>query len=313
MTAEDDMSPQGRARRELRGALEGGDALAALGASLRWTGAVLAEVRDDDSAVALEAFFRLYDALEHAPVLATEAPGLVAAARPGQRPAEQLEQRLADLDALRARVRDDRAVLERLAAAEDELRQRLSEHGELRERVEELRRLERLVDTLDALSEQQQVVDERLKVLRSRDTSAEQRLTADCDAFVRLGEEQLDALGPQTREAVRRADETGRRLAAEEQQLARTTSELNELRGRLAAVRAELGERVPQLERYARADRELAQALSEWNRADGEGAGGTHGDRLVKRGTALERAHREAADLERRLADVDRVLREALE
>jgi DNA repair exonuclease SbcCD ATPase subunit len=313
MAAAEDMSPGGCARQELCDALAEGDALAVLGASLRWAAVALAEIRDDDGVAALEGLFSLYDALEEAPALAAEAPRLVTAARPGQRPAEQLEKRLAELSALHGQVRDDRTALERLATAEDDLRERLAEHVELRERIEELRRLERLVDTLDELSGQQQVVSERLEVLRSRDISVERTLVADCGALVRLSEDQLDALGPQAREALRQAEESGKRLAAEERRLARVTSELDELRQRLEAVRAELGERIPQLERYARADRELAEALSEWDRGDGGDTGDGHGDRLAKGGSALERARREAADVERRLAEIDRVLREALD
>lgn len=313
MADADDRSPGGGARRELRDALAGEDAVAALGASLRWAAVTLAEVRDDDSVAALEALFGLYDALEEAPALAAEAPRLVAAARPGQRPAEQLEKRLAELGALNGQVRDDRTALERLAAAEDDLRERLADHVELRERIGELRRLERLVDTLDALSGQQQVVGERLEVLRSRDISAERTLLADCGTLVRLSEDQLDALGPQTSEALLQAGESGKRLAAEERRLARVTSELDELRLRVEAVRAELGERIPQLERYARADRELAEALSGWDRADGGDTGDGRGGRATKDRTALERARREAADVERRLAEIDRVLREGLD
>ncbi|WP_217129066.1 hypothetical protein [Streptomyces sp. AC558_RSS880] len=313
MTAADDTSSQGRARQVLRDALAGGDALAALGASLRWAAEVLAERRDDDGVAALEGVFDLYDALEEVPALAAEAPLLVAAARPGERPAEQLDKRLAELTALHERLRADRTALERLADAEDELRRRLADHAELRDRIAELRRLERLVDTLDALSGQHQVVDERLKALRSRDTSAERTLTADCGALVRLSEDQLDALAPRTREALRQAEESGERLAVEERELARITSELDERSRRLEAVRAALGERIPQLERYARADRELAEALSAWGHADGDGSGGAHGDRLVKTGTALERARLAAADVERRLGEIDRVLREALD
>ncbi|MFH9038367.1 hypothetical protein ACH4FA_03200 [Streptomyces sp. NPDC017966] len=313
MTAADDTSSQGRARQVLRDALAGGDALAALGASLRWAAEVLAERRDDDGVAALEGVFDLYDALEEVPALAAEAPLLVAAARPGERPAEQLDKRLAELTALHERLRADRTALERLADAEDELRRRLADHAELRDRIAELRRLERLVDTLDALSGQHQVVDERLKALRSRDTSAERTLTADCGALVRLSEDQLDALAPRTREALRQAEESGERLAVEERELARVTSELDERSRRLEAVRAALGERIPQLERYARADRELAEALSAWGHADGDGSGGAHGDRLVKTGTALERARLAAADVERRLGEIDRVLREALD
>ncbi|MET7848395.1 hypothetical protein ABZT48_09130 [Streptomyces avermitilis] len=289
------------------------DNMSALGASLRCAAEALAEIRDDDGVAALEGLFGLFDALEEVPALAAEVPRLVAAARPGQRLAEQLDKQLAELAALHGQVRDDRTALERLAAAEDELRQRLAEHGVLRERIEELRRLERLVDTLDALDGQQQVVDERLEVLRSRDTSAEQTLAADCEALVRLSEDQLDALALQTREAVRLAEESDELLTAKKRELAQVTAELAESHQNLEAVRAELGERIPEWERYARANRELAEALSAWEAVEGDDTGDGLGDRLAKGSTALERARRVAADVEQRLAEIDRVLREALE
>ncbi len=288
-------------------------ALSALGASLRCAAEALAEIRDDDGVAALEGLFGLFDALEEVPALAAEVPRLVAAARPGQRLAEQLDKQLAELAALHGQVRDDRTVLKRLADTEEELRQRLTEHAELRERIEELRRLERLVDALDALDGQRQVVDERLEVLRSRDTSAEQDLAAGCGALVRLSEDQLDALGPQTREAVRLAEESDERLTAKKRELARVTAELAESHQNLEAVRAELGERIPEWERYARANRELAEALSAWEGVEGDDTGDGLGDRLAKGRTALERARRVATDVERRLAEIDRVLREALE
>jgi hypothetical protein len=284
-------------------------ALSALGVSLRKAAAALAQAPDDDGVAALGWLYDLFDALEEVPALAAEAPRLVAVARPGQRPAEQLDRLLAELTTLHARLRDDRAALKRLAAAEDDLREGLEDHAELRERIAELRRLERLVDALDALSGQQRVVDERLQVLRDRDGSAERTLTADCDTLVRLTEEQLDALGSRTREVLHLADERGRQLAAQERELARVTSDLDELGRRLDAVRAELGERIPQLERYARADRELAEALSAWDRVDGD----ARADRFAKGPTVLERARADAAEVEQRLAAIDRVLREALE
>ncbi|MFE4368939.1 hypothetical protein ACFRMN_11980 [Streptomyces sp. NPDC056835] len=318
MTAADDMSPGGRARQELRGALTDGAgasaALSALGASIRWAAAALAEARDGDGVAALEGVFGLFNALEELPALAAEAPRLVAAARPGQRLTEQLDKRLAELTALHGRLHDDRTALERLAATEDELRQRLADHEELRERIAELRRLERLVDTLDALGGQRRVVDERLEALRGRDNSEELTLAADCDTLVRLSEDQLDALGPRVREALRRADESGERLAAEERELARANSELDTLRRRLDEIRAELGDRIPELRRYARADRELAEALSARDdRVNGDGRGDGRGARHTDGGTALERARADAADVERHLTEIDRVLREALE
>ncbi|WP_217214122.1 hypothetical protein [Streptomyces sp. AC550_RSS872] len=288
-------------------------ALSALGASLRRAAQALAGIRDDDGVAALDGLFGLFDVLEEVPALAAGVPRLVAAARPGERLAEELDKKLAELAALHGQVRDDRTALKRLADTEDELCQRLAEHAELRERIEDLRRLERLVDTLDALSGQQQVVDERLEVLRSRDTSAEQVLAADCGALVRLSKDQLDALGPQTREAVRLAEESDERLTAKKRELARVTAELDESHRNLEAVRAELGERIPQWERYARANRELAEALSAWEGVDGGDIGERREDRLAKRRTALERARRVAADVEQRLAGIDRVLREALE
>ncbi|MDG9710483.1 hypothetical protein [Streptomyces sp. DH10] len=317
MADADDLFPGGRASRELRGAFEDGSetpvALSALGASLRRAAAALAQIRDDDGVAALEGLFGLFDALDDVPVLAAEVPRLVSAARPGQRPAEQLDKRLAELTELAEQVRSNRTVLKRLTAAEDELRRRLAEHAELRESIDELHRLERLVETLDELSGQQQVVAERLEVLRSRDTSVEQSLTADCEALVRLSEDQLDALGPRTREALRRAEASGERLASEERKLARVTAELEELHQRVETVRAELGERVPEWERYARADRELAEALSAWERVDGDDTGVGRGGRPTEGGTALEQARLAAADVEQRLAAIDRVLREALE
>ncbi|MQY14939.1 Chromosome partition protein Smc [Streptomyces sp. RB5] len=301
--AGNDGDPGGPARQELQALAAGGGiaaALPALGASLRWATAALAAARDDTGHAALEGFYGLFDALEELPDLVAEVPRLLAAARPGPRPAQELTRLTAELGALGERMDRDRADLVRLTAAEEELSRRLADHGELRERVDELRGLERLADALDALAGQRQVIDERLRVLRSGDTSALRDLDDAGAELVRLTRDRLEALPPRISDTLRQAEETGARLADAERELARATAELETLRRRLESVAAELGDRVPALGRHARADRELAEALAALHDAPDPGA------------PVLEQARGAVREVERRLGEIDGVLRDVL-
>jgi DNA repair exonuclease SbcCD ATPase subunit len=247
---------------------------------------------------------------------------------------------LAELTKLGERLSEDRENLWRLTAAEEDLRRKLADHAELRAQVDELRRLERLVEALDALHGQQRTVTERLRQLRTRDFGVIGTLESDGRDLLRLTEEQLDAAGPQLSDTLRRTHTAQRELTEREAELDQATAKLTVLRERLLAVRDELGERVPALRRYARADRELAEALAGPEPAGtpapsalaqpapegadpadpapaepGPAGGGISPDRphSAPAGTALEQARAATRDMERRLAEIDRVLRQSLD
>ncbi|MCM2424299.1 hypothetical protein [Streptomyces sp. RKAG337] len=144
---------------------------------------------------ALVALFALDDALEESRGLAEAMAGLLAVAAPGQGPGSRTEELMRELTDLSERVDGERAALEKLAATEEALRDRLAAHEGLRRQVDELRRLERLVLALDALQEQQEVIARRLAE-RGRDSGVDEALWTSSDALVRLSDDQLAALAP---------------------------------------------------------------------------------------------------------------------
>ncbi|MFI0544146.1 hypothetical protein ACH3VS_35365 [Streptomyces sp. WSLK1-3] len=276
-------------------------ALRVLGQALRWAAASLRRTDGGESgAPALAALYALDDALTDGRELARELPGLIAAARPGPQVARGSEELMRELTDTADRVRAARQTLEHLTTTEDALRRRLAEHEELRRQVDELRRLERLVDALDALQDQQQVIGARLAELRGRDTGVDQSLRTSSDALVRLTEERLALLAPQTRETLERAATAQKALAAAEREYRASQAELADYQDRLEAVHAAQSARLASLNRHARADRELARAL--------RGAAAADGPAPAEGGLTLEQVEALADTVERRLHEADEAL-----
>ncbi|MYY01555.1 hypothetical protein [Streptomyces sp. ATexAB-D23] len=288
-------------------------ALRVLSLAFRWAAAALGRVDGGGSgADALAALFAFEDALEESAALAGALPALLAAAMPGDAFGGGTEALMRRLTEVRAEVREAReradlahAALEKLTAAEETLRGRLAEHRALRRQVDELRRLERLVLALDALQEQQEVIAERLAALRGRDAGVEGTLRTSSDALVRLTEDQLAALAPQTREVLERAEAAQRALSAEEREHGDVAAELAERQARLERIRDAQGDRVASLRRYAAVDRDLAGALAT---PGGAPAGVVAPEHRV----ALAEVEAVAGDIERRLGEADAALRRVL-
>ncbi|GGX73313.1 coiled-coil domain-containing protein [Streptomyces hiroshimensis] len=292
-------------------------ALRVLGCAFRWAAAAIGRLDGGASgSPALAALYGLDDALEEGRALAGALPGLLAAARPGHEVGsgtEELMRRLADAT---DQVAGERATLEKLVATEAALRRRLAEHEMLRRQVDELRRLERLVAALDALREQQEVIGERLAALRGRDAGVEEALRTSSDALVRLTEEELAVLAPQTRRTLERAAEAQGALAAAEREQHATAEELASCRDRLQRIRDERGAQLASLSRHAQADRELARALREAAAATGAtGAAGAAGAASVPQEQHVTPAEVEAVTetIERRLREADEALGRVLE
>ncbi|WP_406472475.1 hypothetical protein [Streptomyces sp. NBC_01615] len=298
-------------------------ALHVLGSAARWAAHALGRLNsasdggssdDTDGADALETLFALDDALADTRDLAAKAlPELLAEARPGESVAQGTRDVMNELTAVTERVAAQRAALESLVEREEELRRRLAEHEKLRQEVDELRRLERLAEELDGLRAQREVVDARLRELRGRDLGAADReLRTGADDLLRLTEEQLAVLEPQTRESLEQAAAAQKVLAATEHELSESSHQLTADQDRLEHVQEEL-ERIQKeqdkvfvsLTRYARADQELAQALREAAGTDSRGA-------VPGRGLTLEEVEALTRTVEKRLVDADRALRSVL-
>lgn len=288
------------------GGAEAADALRELGQAFRRAAAALGAVDGGaGGAHALAALYDLDEALEESRALADALPGLLAAAMPGDQVAAGTEELMRQLAEVADRVGSERAVLDELVAAEEELRDRLARHGALRRQVDELRRLERLVLALDALQEQQQVIADRLAALRGRDTGVDEALRTSSDALLRLSGDQLAALAPQTRQLLERAAAAQHALAAEERESHEAAAELTRSEERLTQIRDACGARIASLRKYAAVDRELARALAA---PQGAAAGtGTARQRL-----SLAEVEAATADIENRLRAADEALGQVL-
>jgi hypothetical protein len=301
-------------RREIAEALAASDttgagaALQVLGHAFRWVTAALRGLEGGaGGSDALAALFDLDLALEAGSALPDVLPGLLAAARPGDQGAPYTEELTRRLAQTTDRVRVERERLEKLTATEEALRARLTLHEELRRQVDELRRLERLVVALDGLRDQQQVIQERLVELRGRDAGADEGLRTSSDALVRLTEDQLAVLAPQTRQTLERAATAQRALAAAEREYRASSDELAACHDRLERIRTDRGGQLASLARHAQADRELAHAL--------RGAVGPVGaaSAVAEETVTLEQVATVTEVIERRLREADEALGRVLE
>ncbi|MFF3108959.1 hypothetical protein ACFVSN_07220 [Kitasatospora sp. NPDC057904] len=301
-----------RARREIAAALEAvGDgevvaSLRVLGAALQW---VCAELRGIDGgpggASALEALYELDDALTAGEGLRDAVDVLFDAVLAGAAVRRDVGDLADRLRAAKRAVQAEREALDELEQREHELRRRLAELTELRRQVDDLRRLERIVSALDGLARQQEVITARLLALRGKDTGVEDVLRTSADRLVRLSEEQLAALSPQTRDRLARAQDVDDQLSVEQRRFEESSARLAEVRDRLDSVRTRRVEQLASLRLHAHADAELARALApESVEADGSDGGAR---------SALVEAEALAASLETRLTRVDEILAGLLE
>ncbi|MFE7302433.1 hypothetical protein [Streptomyces sp. NPDC057579] len=287
-------------------------ALLVLGHAVRWAADTLREPAQDvpeqpsDGADALTALYALDDALTDAHALGDALPGLLEAARAGERLGQSTRDLMDELTSVAERVARERAALDALHACEAELRRRHAEYEKLRHEADELRRLEQLVAELDALQVQRTEIDGRLWELRAQDPdTADRELRTSADSLLRLTEQQIAVLDPRTRQVLEQVVAAQRTLADTEREVSEDTNELTYLREKLEHVRTEHAPMLKALARHARADGELARALRAAAAADGAGPAGDQGLSLADVVALTE-------TIEQRLAEADRVLSRAL-
>ena len=255
----------------------------------------------DDDVAALEAVILLDDALGEVGTLTQQVPRLLSVAQAG--PAVELlfRERTAELSALGERLDAARAERDALDRSGDDLRARLAEHADLRQQVAELRRLERLVEALDELGEQRAVIDERIAALRQVG-EVERALSGGGAELLRLTESRLAALEPENRRVLEHAAAAHRTLADEEARVEAERASAAAAADRYEELRLQREERVVSLEVYAKADRDLVDALAAVPELGGPVA--------EANGLATTRALLD--DVERRLQQVDEVLARVL-
>lgn len=268
--------------------------------------AVISEARAVDPAddtAALVFVTGLQSAIEELPELFGLAGTLIEAAMLGSTARDRLADRLAELDLLRAKLAEEQRTLQRLRPVLAELKSAAAERERIAGELAELQRLRSLSEELPALRDQRLLLERRRAELEAART-AEGELATAATGLVRLTEAHLALLTRLTRTAIERADRAedelaaaGARLREEQIRLKTLTAELKTLTTDFEALREQSEKRVPFLARYRQADDELSTALARSPLAKGDG---------------LTRAREALTEIERRLQEVDDLLRSAL-
>jgi DNA repair ATPase RecN len=146
------------------------------------------------------------------------------------------------------------------------------------------------------------VLDQRLEVLTGHAGDVEEAVGDTSQELLRLTEEQLQVLAPSTREALERATAAQAALADEEDQLARDQAALKQASDRIEQLRSTRDDRVAGLNIYARAERDLVEALAALDE-----------DPAAADRPALDRARAVVDGVEERLRQVDGLLGPVLE
>lgn len=265
---------------------------------------------------AIEAVFLLDDALAELRALQDAVPALLAAAEPGPTVAADVKARADELAAVAEKVAAARRELDLLKASEQATSARLAELSAFQEQVDELRRRERLVAALTELSEQRQVIETRLTVVRRLTENQENVIAASAGQLTTLTEERRALLAVNVRDTLARADTALRLLRDEEEraregqeQLAATEERLAEAQRRHAELAAERDGRLSQLAAHARADTALATALASF-RTDGPGTGPAGAGRVA--GDPVGQLREVLDGVASQLDNLDGVLRDTL-
>jgi septal ring factor EnvC (AmiA/AmiB activator) len=292
---------------------EPGDELRALGrASDRARRAVeqATASRDAGPVSAIEAVFLLDDALAQFGALRDAVPGLLAAAEPGPTVAADIKTRADELAAVADQVAAARRELDVLKASERETNARLAELSAFREEIDELRRRERLVTALHELSEQRQVIDQRLTLVRRLTENQENAIAASAGQLTTLSGERRALLAANVRDTLAQAttaqqllhDEEERARAGQEE-LAVTKQRLAEAQQRRAELAAERDGRLAKLAAHARADTALAAALAAFRTDGPAGAEQAAGDPVGQLRDALDGVASQLDELDATLRD----------
>ncbi|MEU8357538.1 hypothetical protein AB0C27_16125 [Nonomuraea sp. NPDC048882] len=287
-------------RRRITAAVEAGGREAALDA-LRWAAAwAVAELERAEPGggpvAALDGVIRLDDAVTELARLSSAVSGLLAEADAGPEVEEYLRTRQEDLAALGESLSALRARRAALGEREERVRAAVDEHAELSEQVTRLRRAERLAGALGELAAQRALIERRLVEIGPPVAAAEEGVFAGSEELLLLSEERRAALTPRVRESLERAATAQSSLRAAEEAMARAEADAEAATARFAELADLREQRLESAKAYARADREIADALA------GLGAGLS----------GAERARVLLDGIDERLGEVDAALAGAL-
>jgi chromosome segregation ATPase len=220
----------------------------------------------DDSAI--EFVGGLSGALELLPALLSRTLDLVEVAALGKVSSQHVLDKIDELTQLRQRLDADRRALNELRPVLADLRVKAAERDQIADELTELRRLESLAGDLFALRAQRKKLQARHAELTAvSDEEVVLRLAA-TDLLV-LTAAQLVGVEERIRDTITEADATDGRLAEARVRLAGEQSRLDTLSTELAAavdgftaLREESERRLPSLEAYRQADRDLLAGLT---------------------------------------------------
>jgi chromosome segregation ATPase len=309
---------------EIRTALENESEFAALpvlGLALRWTADTLRADSMRAPAAAFRAVALADRAFAAAPALFAALELLIERGEPAEQVAADLNRYRERLAALERQTVPLRNHLKALEEAEARMRADIAARDQIGARIAELERIERLAAAVPELRAQRDVLEERAQHIATAVVGAEMELTVAGERLVALTAELMDSLAANTREVLRRTDEqdrllserlTDRRSAIERAagesarlraELAEATAEATAARERFEHARTDAVTRLAALRRYARADRDVGDALARLSADDEEAS---------RRHAAIPRAMATLQDIEARLAEVDAALGDAL-
>jgi DNA repair exonuclease SbcCD ATPase subunit len=209
-----------------------------------------------------------------------------------------------ELAAQQAALAADQALAEKLRPALAELTAIRAERNRLTAELAELRRLDALSAELDALRAQRRDFDRRAATLAA--TAEEEAALAEAaralteTAGGRLShlEESVSATVARAEDLTRDVALAGQRLRDERERMASLNTELESLLMEFTDLSAEVEVRLPHIDAYRRADRELC---------DGLGV-----SPLTAKGSCLTQTRASLTEVEEQLSKIDNALKRAL-
>ena len=289
----------------LRAASDETSALVALGHALAWATGSLRAVDLTDEAAVFRQVGAASDAFAYVGSLVEALAPLIDSDIAGAMIQRRLDQYGTELEKTREQVVRAGSEVAALRRREADLRVAAAEHAELAGRRTELRRMTELAGELPALRERLAEMEAGAAAVHDEVADAENDLRREADRLVRFTEEQRALLAPDLR---RLMDEAARAEA----DLMTEQARHRELEAALAAdvadferLRADHG-KLPSLAAYAAAQRELVDGFALLDPPDPE-------DPSADSRTPPARASAAIADIERRLTDLDTVLKPVLQ
>lgn len=274
-------------------AVDHGTVLAALGHALREAASALGDQTLRSPAAAFRAVAAANRALADTPWFVSALTPLLALGEPSDYVTTELAAHQAQLTEMSRRTAPYREQLDILLESERRLQAAAAERDTIMARVAELRRIEQIAASTADLRAQRDALEARADALARAAADADVSLALAGQDLITVTGDLLEAVGEETREALRRAAEQDRLLQARLDERRATTQRVAgdtaQLEQRVAAAeheaaaaesefeqaRAAISARVAALTRYAAANRAVSAGLTAASAETGSLSGGT--------------------------------------